>query len=168
MDTTVPLVPQPRIWLRVTILGSLTILAWIGPTPWHAKIGFPLMVAALVGTFPRPRIHADCFETEWFVVFVPARRRRIPLADVVGIETDVEQQMGMTTGCAVMVLFGLENLLMVWLLDWLLPWAGGDYKLWLRPLKGKRVLAWQGRGDNNFRQNQKILEDTTGLPVTRG
>ena len=59
---------------------------------------------------------------------------------------------------------GVWNVLMIWLLDWLIPWAGGDYKLWLRSKSG-RLLAWQGNGEANFRHNLAVLEDATGLPV---
>ncbi len=102
------------------------------------------------------------------MVFVPLRPVRTPLADLKWIETDVEQRMGAASGCALAFVFGLQNLLMVWLLDWLIPWAGGDYKLWLRTLSGRRVLAWQGNGDSNFRQNMDILEEASGLPIKRG
>jgi hypothetical protein len=30
------------------------------------------------------------------------------------------------------------------------------------------VTAWQGNGESNFRQNLEILEEVSGLPVTRG
>ena len=60
------------------------------------------------------------------------------------------------------------NVLAIWLLDWLIPWAGGDYKLWLRTKSDQRVLAWQGNGEANFRRNLEILEEVSGLPVTRG
>jgi hypothetical protein len=102
------------------------------------------------------------------VAFVRVRPSRTPLAGLSQIETDVEQRMGAAGGCALTLLVGLENVLMVWLLDWLIPWAGGDYKLWLRTLSGGRVLAWQGNGESNFRQNLEILEEVSGLPVTRG
>jgi hypothetical protein len=80
----------------------------------------------------------------------------------------VEARMGLECGCAIAALAGIQTLLMVWLLDWLIPWAGGEYKLWLRMLAGHRVLAWQGNGESNFRQNLNILEDISGLPVVRG
>ena len=168
MNASTALLPQPKIGLRAAIVAGLTILALIAPAPWHAKLGFCLVAAGLFGSFPRPRINADCFEKEWFAVFVPVRISRMPLADLRQIETGVEERMSAAGGCALMLLFGLENLVMVWLLDWLIPWAGGDYKLWLRTRSGDRVLAWQGNGESNFRQNLEILEEVSGLPVTRG
>ncbi len=168
MDDCTHLVPQPKIWLRIVILALLLFMALISTTSWPAKLFFCLSVAAIFGTFPRPRINSKFFEKEWFVVFVPVSVRRTPLADVVQIETDLEQRFGMAGGCFLSLIFGVWNVLMVWLLDWLIPWAGGDYKLWLRTASGRRVLAWQGNGEANFRHNLDVLEDVSGLPVTRG
>jgi len=168
MATSTPLVPHPKIWLRAVILVLFAALAWFGTTSWQSKVGFCFIVAGFLGTFPRPRISAEYYEREWFAVFVPLGRSRTRLADLTQIETDLEKGIGMTGGCLVWLLFGIQTLVMVWLLDWLLPWAGGDYKLWLRTKSGRRILAWQGNGESNFQRNLEILEDTLGLPVTRG
>ena len=168
MDASTPLIPQPRIWLRVAILAILAVLVCIGASLWYAKIAFCLVATGFFGTFPRPCINTMYFEKQWFVFFVPVNLHKTRLADVVQIETDVESRMGMASGCALSLVIGIQNVLMVWLLDWLIPWAGGDYKLWLRIGVDKRVLAWQGNGESNFRKNLEILEDISELPVTRG
>jgi hypothetical protein len=64
MHTDTPLIPRPRIGLRAGIFAGLTVMALITPSPWHAKLGFCAMMAGLFGTFPRPRINAQCFEKE--------------------------------------------------------------------------------------------------------
>lgn len=168
MDASTPLVPQPQIWLRVTILAILATLVGMGDTLWYAKFAFCLAAAGFFGTFPRPCINATYFEKQWFVFFVPVYLHQTQLADVVQIETDVESHMGMAGGCVLSLVVGLQNAIMVWLLDWLIPWAGGDYKLWLRIGSDQRVLAWQGNGESNFQKNLGILEDISELPVTRG
>jgi len=168
MNTAMPLVPTPKIWLRVTILLLLIALAWIGESSWYAKGIFALAMAGLLGTFPRLRITTEYFQQEWFAAFLRVRVRRMPLAKVVQIETDLESHMGMGTGCALWFLFGIQNMLMVWLLDWLVPWFGGDYKVWLRTKSDRRILAWQGNGESNFRRNVDTLKVISGLPVTRG
>ena len=168
MHGSTPLLPQPKIWLRVLILVLLLFMTLIGTAPWAVKLVAALTMVAVLGTFPRPRINSEFFEKEWFVVFVPVSVRRTPMADVVQIETDLEYKIGLTGGVVLSLFIGLWNMLMIWLLDWLIPWAGGDYKLWLRTASGSRVLAWQGNGDANFRQNLKILEDVSNKPVTRG
>ncbi|MCD4727002.1 MAG: hypothetical protein K8R46_05040, partial [Pirellulales bacterium] len=120
MDDCTHLVPQPKIWLRIVILALLLLMAFISTTSWPAKLFFCLSMAAIFGTFPRPRINSKFFEKEWFVVFVPVSVRRTPLVDVVQIETDLEQRFGMAGGCALSLFIGVWNVLMVWLLDWLI------------------------------------------------
>ena len=168
MNTAMPLVPQPKIWLRVTILVLLVALAWIGESSWYAKGIFALAMAGLFGTFPRLRINTEYFQQEWFVAFLPVYGRRMRLDKLVQIETDVETRMGMGTGIVLAFFVGVWNVLMIWLFDWLIPWFGGDYKLWLRTKSDRRILAWQGNGESNFRRNLAALKDISGLPVTRG
>ena len=168
MHGSTPLLPQPKIWLRVLILALLLSMTLIGTAPWTVKLVAALTMVAVLGTFPRPRINSEFFEKEWFVVFVPVSVRRTPMADVMQIETDLEYRIGLAGGFVLSLFIGLWNMLMIWLLDWLIPWAGGDYKLWLRTASGDRVLAWQGNGETNFRQNLEILEDVSDKPVTRG
>ncbi len=168
MHASTPLTPQPRIWLRAAILVLLVALACIGNSSWLAKGVFCLAMAGLLGTFPRPRVSAEWFEVEWFAAFVPVRVRRVALADAIQIETDLESRMGLDTGILLAFFIGLWNVLMIWLVDWLVPWFGGDYKIWLRTGRDQRMLAWQGMGEGHFRRNLDILEDISGLPVTRG
>ncbi len=158
-------VPRPKIWLRAIIFVLLVAFILIGHPPWPSLIGFCATMAVFLGTFPRPTISADYFEKEWFVCFVPVGSKRMSLAKVVGIEVDLESRMGMLAGTW---LLGAVDLLWIWLLDWLIPWAGGDYRLWLRTAQDQRVLVWQGNGERNFRRNAAILESVTGMKLTRG
>jgi hypothetical protein len=166
MNTSTPLHPQPKIWLRVTLLILPVALAWIGTSEWYAKLTFCIAMAGLFGTFPRPRINITCFEKQWFVCFVPTGVSHTDLAEVVQIETDVEEGFDRTSSFVLLV--GFRDFLLFWFLNWFLPWAGGDYKLWLRTKSDRRVLVWQGNGEGNFRRNLEILKDFSGLPVTRG
>ena len=168
MNTSTPLLPRPKIWLRVTIVVLLVLLAWIGSSEWYAKLIFCTAMAGLFGTFPRTRVNITCFEKEWFVFFAPVRVSHVEVSDLVQIETDLEEKMGMAAGVLIWFFFGLFNLMMVWLFDWLIPWFSGDYKLWLRTKSDQRVLGWQGNGESNFRRNLALLKDLSGLPVTRG
>jgi hypothetical protein len=168
MNASIPLVPRPRMWLRVTVLILLIAFAWVGTTSWFSKLVFCLAMTGLLGTFPRPRISVECFEKQWFVGFVPVYLRRTPLADLVQIETALESRMGWDTGLVLTFFVGLWNVLMIWFADRLVPWFGGDYQLWLRTNTDDRVLAWQGNGESYFRRNLEILKDVSGLPVTRG
>ena len=163
-----PLVPQPKVWLRAAILILLITLACIGTSPWFAKFIFCLVMAGLMGTFPRPRINGEVFEKEWFAFFYPVRVSRTLLAEVTQIETDLEAGIGMETGLVLSPFIGLYNVMMIWLFDWLVPWFGGHYKLWLRTKSDQRILAWQGNGERNFRRNLDIMKEVSDLPITRG
>jgi hypothetical protein len=55
-----------------------------------------------------------------------------------------------------------------WLFSYVFPWLGGDFKIWLRSLSSQRIICWQGDGESRFKENLKILERQTGLPVRRG
>ena len=167
---SVPLAPQPRIWLRASILGLLAALVSIGHAPWSTCIGFCVMMAGFLGTFPRATINAEYFDKEWFAFFVPVGISRTRVAHVVRIETDLESRMGLFGGAILSWFIGLFNVLFIWALDWLIPWMGGDYKLWFRmhaDHSERRVLVWQGNGEGNFRYNMELLAKITGMPVTR-
>jgi hypothetical protein len=168
MDTSTPLVPEPRVTLRASLLVGMASLVLIAPCPWSVKVVSLVTMAAILGTYPRSTINAKYFEKRWFVLFRSVGSSRTRLADVIQIETDLERRLGLLGGGILSVLVGLWTVLMVWMLDWLVPWAGGDYMIWLRTYKDQRVLAWQGFGEDNFRRNLEILEEISGQPVTRG
>jgi hypothetical protein len=166
-----PLVPQPRIWLRTLIVVLSVAIILIGQPSWLSLIGFCLTMAGFFGTFSRATISAEYFEKESFVCFVPVGISRTRLANVVQIETDVESSMEMEGSTVPMWSTGVFDLLFVWLLDWLIPWVRGEYKLWFRMQSehsDQRALVWQGNGESNFRYNLELLEQITGMPVTRG
>jgi len=167
-STSVSLVPEPRIVLRATIWGLLAALALIGPSVWHAKLGFSVTMALFLGTFPRPQINAKCFRKQWFVAFVPAYLSDARTADLVRIESGLDDRLEGFGGMGSLVMRIVRLVYLGWLWDWLFPWLGGDYMLWLRTASDERILAWQGNGEANFQQNLEILEETLRLPVVRG
>ena len=162
------LVPVPRIGLRATIFVLLTALAFIGSAPWYGYVMSCLTTAGLLGTFPRVTVGKTRLEKQWFVFFFPVGVSRVPLAKLVQIETDVERRIGLFGGAIMSIFIGLGGMLFIWLLDWLLPWAGGDYKIWFRMHPDDRVLIWQGMGESNFHRNVETLEAICGMRVTRG
>jgi hypothetical protein len=166
--TTVSLAPEPRIVLRVTIWSLLVALALIGTSPWHAKLGFSVTMALFLGTFPRPQINAKCFRKQWFVAFVPIYLSDARTADLVQIESGLDDRLDGHGELGSLMMRIVRLVYFGWLWDWLIPWLGGDYQLWLRTVSDDRILAWQGNGEGNFQQNLKILEDTLRLPVVRG
>jgi hypothetical protein len=129
---------------------------------WAVKIVGAVMWSGWIGSYPIARIRGDQFERVMVIMFVPARAKRWSLDRFSGIQPESEQEDEFAIGW--WWLFGGW-----WLwskaLDWLTPWMGGPYKLWLRATSGKRVLAWQGRSEAQFRANLDMLLNRTGLSV---
>jgi len=157
------LVPHRRIGPRLAVLAALILFVLIGsPSVWNL-LGFTLVTALILGTFPRYYVSPAEFERQILVMFITVRVTRWSWKDFEALETDVEVRVPFWT----FFLFGVGNLLWIWALDHVFPWFAGDFKIWLRTLSGKRILGWQGDGEPRFRQNLKILEHQSGLPVTR-
>jgi hypothetical protein len=48
--------------------------------------------------------------------------------------------------------------------DHVMPWLGGDHKLWLRQYDDERLLIWQGNNAAHFEANLRRLE-SAGLRI---
>ena len=162
LSSTIPLRPVRHWWLRSPILLFCAGIALVSRVEMYKKVFFVASMAAWVGSYPQARLTGDRFERTMFIAFVPARVQRWPLDRFVSIQSDSEPQEEFAVGW--WFLFG--NWWVLWnVLDWMVPWVGGPYKLWLRAASGKRVLAWQGRSDRQFRENLDILQQRLGLPM---
>ena len=128
----------------------------------HKQVIFAAAMAAWVGSYPLSRIRGEHFERVMFIMFLPARTKRWALDRFVGIQPESVPQDEFAG--AWWMIFG--NWFVWWtVLDWMIPWVGGSYKLWLRAGSGKRVLAWQGSSDRQFRENLDLLQRRTGLSI---
>lgn len=159
----VELLPIPRLGLRVALAAGLAGLGLIGTAPFLSKVGFCLFVAALCGSYRIARIAHGHFERILMVMFIPVRSKRWPMDRFTRIETDWKDETGLLSA----LFLGGSLWLFLKAFDWLLPWMGGSYKIWLRAASGKRVLAWQGMSDRSFETNRDLLQSTLGLPVER-
>lgn len=146
------------------MLAGLILLVSPSRGEWYKKVIFCVPMAVWLGSYPVIMIRNQRLVRQWFVVFVPLRPRRWKIDRFVQIETDTEEQ----TGFLSLLFFGFQWWLIWSLCDRLMPWAGGGFRLSFRAASGKRVLAWQGNGERNFRRNLQMLESASGLPVVRG
>jgi hypothetical protein len=121
-------------------------------------------MSLLVGTFPRGWIRDGQFEREFRLAFFRIHHKRWRLDEVEHLETGLEEQLGWSW----MLLLGFAPVFFGKIFDRLLPWLGGDYKIWLRTFDDRRALAWQGNGEAQFRANLEALETATGLTAVRG
>ncbi len=156
------LLPLPRVKIRWILFVLLLLPALMSSTAWYEKLFPALLVASVVGTYRQSRICGDRFESRMILLFWPLRVRKWKLDRVVVIETEMASRGGMGAGLLIAPLWIFGRIC-----DWLLPWLGGDIKLWLRSAKGKRVLAWQGNSDEHYQTNLEILQTATGADVQR-
>ena len=154
--------PHRRITPRVIALGCLIVFALIGTAGAFQKAFFCGSMALLLGTFPRYRVNRQELQCEFVLMFCPVHTKSWPFNRFEAIETDLDFQLPFWT----IIFFGW-NWLMVKFLDFIVPWMGGSYMIWLRTWKRDRVLAWQGNGDTDFQSNLETLQRVTGLPIER-
>lgn len=157
------LLPNPRLPWRIAGFAVMVAIALISTVSWPSKIGFILWMAFFLGSFRIARIREDRFERRMVLMFVPLPLKSWPLKQFLHIETKTEAGPGVGT----LVVIGFAWWIVWYVLDWLVPWMGGNLKLRLRPPKGPRVVVWQGNSLDNFEENLRILHGATGLGVER-
>lgn len=161
LSDSIPLRPVRRWWLRFLIFLVPASMALFSGAALHKKVIFAASMAAWVGSYPLARIRGEHFERVMFIMFMPARTKRWLLDRFVGIQPESVPE---DEFAGVWWIFG--NWWILWqVLDWMILWIGGSYKLWLRAGSGKRVLAWQGSRDTQFRENLDLLQRRTGLSI---
>lgn len=159
-----PLLPIPRVWLRALLFaGILLPVVFLSTHSWSLKLPSLLMWAALIGSYRDARIAGPVFRFNYVIAFVPLPAKKLKLDRVARLGVDIEESLSFGW----ILVFGFWNVLFTWLLDWLLPWVGGRYRVWLVTIKGKKILAWQGNSDPAFDENVRRLEAATGLTMER-
>lgn len=162
LSENTPLRPVRRWWLRMLVFLVFAVIAFFSPAEMYKRIIFAVSMAGLIGSFPQVRIRGEHFERAMVIMFVPARVKRWSLDRFVAIQPEGEAKDDLAV--AWWWIFG--DWWIVWqVLDWMIPWLGGSYKLWFRASSGKRVLAWQGNSDTQFRENLDTLQRRTGLSI---
>jgi hypothetical protein len=155
--------PLPRFGWRSALFALLILPVVLSSGGLTGKVVSAVVAAVVTGTYRESRIRGQRFESRMVICFLPLRFRRWKLQQIVEIATDVEGRMG----CGWVLVFGPFLWLMWRLCDWLLPWIGGEYAIWLVLANGKRILAWQGNSDDNFQWNLELLERLARAPVVR-
>ncbi len=162
-DQIVTLRPRPLLWLRKTLMCG-----WCGyllMTPWTSsfKLDCCLVGLVILGTFRTTTVSGDHIEWSYRFGFLPFYRRQLRLNDQTCIVTGWEERSGLGEA----LLLGLWGMCFAPLADWLCPWPGGSYRLWVKNSQGRRVLVWRGRVAKTFYRNHKLLSQATGLPSQR-
>ncbi len=152
--------PEPQIWLRRILFVVAMIPLLFSSMSWYVKPVAAVMPAFLLGSYRLAYVSEGSLYLQMVVMFLPLRLRRYPLNRIVAIETK-------WTDAAHAGWFLMFGLYWLWcrLFDWLVPWMGGSYELWVRSAKGKRVLVWQGNSDEIYQENLELLHGAAGVPI---
>ena len=75
---------------------------------------------------------------------------------------DTESRITQSVGCLIIIVFWYWLLFRIF--DHMMPWLGGDYKLWLRRYDDERIQIWQGNNTVDFEANLDLLK-SSGLRV---
>lgn len=153
------LVLEPQRWIRARVIALAALVGFvsIGPAPWYQKLLFALSMLLIFGAYPIIVVTERHIEQTIVVGFYPVYKKRWKLRDFTAVETEMEQRLTETFG--LLVLFFWVFWLLFRIFDYVMPWMGGNYKLYLRQFDDERLLIWQGNNDADYEVNRDILED---------
>ena len=161
-DEDTYLVPLRNRKKRAIIYVCLVAFIVIGQAPIHKQLFFDLTVGLLIGSYPIVVIRNKTIERTWMIFFFPVHKRVWRLRDFVSVEADTEPRITETVGCLVLIAFWYWFLSR--LLDYVIPWLGGNYKLHLRRYDDEKLLIWQGNNASDYEANLALFE-SAGLPI---
>ena len=163
------LVPVRKGRTRLIVWICFTAFLAIGNAPISGKFISSLMLGALIGILPWTAITTRHIIRGWtlfgLTVYTQQWRRTQFLSIDTGSESDDE--IPDPTGMLTPIMFGMWSFF--WpIFGWLMPWAGGPYRLSLRDLDDEHITIWQGNREQDFQQNLQTLRDNMDLPLGRG
>ena len=147
---------------RGIIFILLVLFIMIGQAPIHQQLFFDITVGLLIGSYPLVEVKRKTIEQTLIIFFMPVHRKVWRMRDFVSVETGVEPRIADTIGCLVLLFFWYWFLFR--LFDHLVPWLGGNYKLFLRQYDDEKLLIWQGNNTTDFENNLALFE-SAGLPI---
>lgn len=161
-DESTFLAPLRKRRGRAIIFSVLVIFMLIGRAPIHQQLVFDICMGLILGSYPLVEVKKRTIERTLMIFFYPAHKTIWKLRDFTAVETDVEPRIADKIGILIFFFFWLW--FMFRLFDRVMPWLGGDYKLWLRQWDDERLLIWQGNNTADFEANLALLE-ATGLRI---
>ena len=162
-DQVVTLRPRPLVWLRKLLVCAWSGYLLIAPWPSSLKLDLCLLSVVLFGTFRTITVSSQQITWNYRFGFLPFYTRQLALKDQRTLVTGWEESSGLCEA----LLLGLWRAFFAPLADWLCPWRGGPYRLWVKNSQGTQTLVWRGRVERSFHRNHKLLSQATGLPSHR-
>ena len=156
------LVPLRNRRRRAVIYLALVAFIAIGQAAIHKQLFFDVTVGLLIGSYPIVEVKKKTVEQTIFIFFFPVHKKVWRLRDFLSVETGVEPRIADTIGCFVLLFFWYWFLFR--LFDHLMPWLGGNYKLFLRSYDDEKLLIWQGNSTSAYEANLALFQ-SAGLPI---
>ncbi|MDB5389336.1 MAG: hypothetical protein JWM11_4982 [Planctomycetaceae bacterium] len=151
-------------WLRKLLViswsGYLIASTWWAP---NSKLLACLLAIALLGTYRETFISNSQITWKLWLGFMLLGTWNCPLQCAQSVCPEWEEQGGMIEA----LLLGMWGLILAPLMDWLCPWRGGVFKLWIKGPLGMKILVWRGRSVRAFHSNHRLVQTVTGLPGPR-
>ncbi len=147
---------EEGIWLapvrnrrrRVLIYVCLVPFIMIGQAPIYQQLPFVLAVGLIIGSYPIVEVKKKTIEKTIMVFFFPVHKKAWRLRDFISVETDMEP----------------PSWFLFRLCDHMMPWLGGNYKLFLRQYDDEKLLIWQGNNTSDYEANLALFE-SAGLAI---
>ena len=162
-DSIVTLRPRPLLWLRKVLVCGWSGYLLISDWPSSVKLDCCLISLLILGTFRTITVSSQQITWTYRLSFLPFYTSQLSLKDQSNIVTGWEERSGLGEA----LLLGLWSTCVAPLADWLCPWRGGPYRLWVKNTQGTQTLVWRGRVERTFYRNHKLLSQATGLPSQR-
>lgn len=156
------LVPARNRKRRAIIFGCLVAFILVGQAPLHQQLFFDLTVGLMIGSFPLVEVKRKTIEQTIIVFFFPVHRKVWKFRDFISVETAMEPRIVDSIGCFVLLFWWWWFLFR--LFDYMFPWLGGNYKLFLRQFDDEKLLIWQGNNTSDFEANLALF-NSAGLPI---
>jgi hypothetical protein len=161
------IVPQTRLGASVPVRVVVLVLLLI-PLYFATRLSVPQRLFAcvtpliLAGTFRTSSIRGDRFRTSFHIGFFPVSTQRCNFRGVSSINVKYGWD---SPGLGTFLLFGSNQVVFGWLLDFLMPSVGGPYQIQLTTAKGRELMAWQGFAESRFRNTLDLLTRMTNAEV---
>jgi hypothetical protein len=155
--------PYPRIHLRLGILAVFMLPLLLSTVSLLAKAFAFVFWTLLIGSYRQAFLREDRFEQHYFIGFVPLKVYKWRLKKLEALGLDTEEPVG----CLWIIVLGVAMVLTFRVFDWLFPWVGGRYRIWLLTQSEKRILAWQGNSEETLHETLAQFEQATGMKCQR-
>lgn len=155
--------PHPRVGLRLGILAVFLLPLILSTVAFPAKVFALVFWTLLIGSYRQAWLREDRFEQQHFLGFVPLKVYKWRLKKLEALGLDTEEPVG----CLWVFIIGVGMVLTFWVFDWLFPWMGGRYRIWLLTQSEQRILAWQGNHEETLKETLAQFEQVTGLKCQR-